>query len=85
MTRAAAKKVTKVSVSLASDDEAWIREVAERERRPFSLVLGDVVRQARRDQAWRAVRDDLLAGVALTDAELASADREIRRARARRR
>lgn len=85
MARAAAKKVgpsgkvAKVSVSLPEEDEAWVRARAEKEQRPFSAVLGDIVTQARRDAAWRDVLAERLEKP-LDEVEIERAEREIAKA-----
>lgn len=70
-------RVTKVSVTLTAEDEAWLRAMSKRQHRPFSIVLSEVLQQARREQAWRAFRDDALGGVPFTADEIASADSEL--------
>lgn len=41
----------KVSVSLDEADLAWLREQAERRGKSLSAVLGEAVKQARRERA----------------------------------
>lgn len=41
----------KVSVSLDSEDLAWLRRQAKRKRKSLSAVLGESVRRARRERA----------------------------------
>lgn len=49
----APRRVSKLSVSFAAEDEAWLRRRAKLEGRPFSAVLKDAVGEARRVEAQR--------------------------------
>ena len=68
--------VVKLSVSIDREDEAWLRSRARREDRAFSEALGQIVRDARREELRREVRVALL-GRELTAEELSSAQREL--------
>ena len=68
---------TKTSISLPTDVHRWAAEEAEREGRSLSAVVADGLIELRRARAWRRVRDRLLRGKPLTNAELAKAMREL--------
>ena len=71
--------VAKLSVSLARDDEAWLRRRARRGRQPFSTALAALIADARRAETLTEVLDAHY-GRPITAAELANADVELRAA-----
>ena len=67
------KRVTKLSVSLRADDEAWLRRAAERAGQSFSTQLSEIVAEARRAEAWREASLGLLGGKPVTEREIEAA------------
>ena len=68
---------TKTSVSLPDDIYRWAVDLAEREGSSVSAVLAEGVAHLRRRRSWERVRDKLLRGKPLTEAELGRAVREL--------